>query len=233
VSRALSLLKPLKTIRYKLFKTYGLNFLNPHISMLTSARSIFQIGQIGFNERARKRGAPVAAALQRQGFGSCVAGAFINDDSQQIPRPPLIADAESDLMDRILVIDDEPSIADLIREALTRYGYTVRTASNGRQGLQLLRDTAFDLVVTDMCMPDLDGTCIVRHVRGSSRPLTPVIGISGTPWLLEGADCDAILPKPFSLQALVDTVKCLRSTSLSGPHHPNTIPTPINAQPAP
>ena len=135
-------------------------------------------------------------------------------------------------MDRILVIDDEPGIAELIREVLTRYDYTVRTASSGRQGLQFLKDTAFDLVVTDMCMPDIDGAGIVRHVRGSSRPLTPVIGISGTPWLLEGAGCDAILPKPFSLQALVDAVKCLRSLDLSGPHPPNAIPIPINAQPA-
>ena len=136
---------------------------------------------------------------------------------------------ESDVMNRILVIDDESCILDLIREALTKYGYTVETASDGRQGLQRLKDAAFDLVLTDMCMPDLDGACIVRHVRRSSRPLTPVIGISGTPWLLEGADCDAVLSKPFPLQALVDTVKNLTRISLSAVH--STIPfTPsINA----
>lgn len=134
-------------------------------------------------------------------------------------------------MNRILVIDDEPSISDLIREALTKFGYTVETASNGRQGLQFLKDASFDLVVTDMCMPDLDGACIVRHVRSSSRPLTPVIGISGTPWLLEGADCDAVLPKPFPLQALVDTVKLLKRISLSATPNPTAFPLPLNAQP--
>ena len=118
-------------------------------------------------------------------------------------------------MNRILVIDDEQSISDLIQEALTRFGYTVETASNGRQGLQRLQGGAFDLIVTDMYMPDLDGACIVRHVRSSSRPYTPVIGISGTPWRLEDADCDAVLPKPFPLQTLVDTVKRLERTSLS------------------
>jgi DNA-binding response OmpR family regulator len=133
-------------------------------------------------------------------------------------------------MNRILVIDDEPGISDMIREALTRFGYTVETASNGRQGLQLLKDASFDLVVTDMCMPDLDGAFIVRHVRSSSRPLTPVIGISGTPWLLEGADCDAVLPKPFPLQDLVDTVKHLKRISLSAAPNPTVFPISPNAQ---
>lgn len=127
----------------------------------------------------------------------------------------LIWHAESDVMNRILVIDDESCILDLIREALTKFGYTVETASNGRQGVQRLKNASFDLVLTDMCMPDLDGACIVRQVRRSSNPLTPVIGISGTPWLLEGADCDAILSKPFPLQALVDTVKHLTRIRLS------------------
>lgn len=118
-------------------------------------------------------------------------------------------------MNRILVIDDEPSIADLIREVLTRFGYDVEIAYNGRRGLQYLQEGVFDMVVTDMYMPDLDGACIIDHIRGSSRPSTPVIGISGTPWRLEGADCDAILPKPFPLQDLVDTIKHLERDSLS------------------
>jgi CheY-like chemotaxis protein len=133
-------------------------------------------------------------------------------------------------MTRILVIDDEPGIPDMIRQALTRFGYTVETASNGRQGLQLIKDTAFDLVVTDMCMPDLGGTTIVGHIRSSSRPLTPVIGISGTPWLLEGAGCDAVLPKPFPLQALVDSVKHLTGISLSAAPNPTVFPISQNVQ---
>ena len=133
-------------------------------------------------------------------------------------------------MNRILVIDDEPSIADMIRDVLTRFGYRVETASNGRQGLQLLRDSSFDLVVTDMCMPDLDGDCIVRHVRSSSRPLTPIIGISGTPWLLEGVNCDAVLPKPFLLQALVDTVTQLKKISMAAVPNPAAFAIPPNTQ---
>jgi DNA-binding response OmpR family regulator len=131
-------------------------------------------------------------------------------------------------MNRILVIDDEPCISDLIHQALTKHGYTVETASNGRQGLQRLKDASFDLVVTDMCMPDLDGAFIVGHIRRSRHPLTPVIGISGTPWLLEGAGCDAVLPKPFLLRALVDMVKRLQRIRLSTAPNPSALPLPQN-----
>lgn len=127
-------------------------------------------------------------------------------------------------MNLILVIDDETSIAELIHEALTGCGYTVETASSGRSGLQRLKETPFDLVVTDMCMPDIDGTRIVQHIRSSSRPLTPVIGISGTPWLLEGVDFDTVLPKPFSLKTLIDSVNQLIHTSLPGSPAPTTCP---------
>lgn len=133
-------------------------------------------------------------------------------------------------MNRILVIDDEPFISDLIRQVLIKLGYTVETAPNGREGLRCLKNASFDLVVTDMCMPDLDGASIVRHVRGSSRPLTPVIGISGTPWLLLGADCDAVLSKPFLLQDLIDAVQRMEKISLASASTPTAFDMPLDAQ---
>ena len=132
---------------------------------------------------------------------------------------------ESEVMKRILIIDDEPGIADLICDALTKFGYTVSTAPSGREGLRRLNQTVFDLVVTDMSMPDMDGAEVVRAVRRSDRPQTPVIGISGTPWLLEGVDCDAVLHKPFRLLALIDTIKCLNQCDFSAP--PNPLPLPM------
>ena len=133
-------------------------------------------------------------------------------------------------MNHILVIDDELGISDLICEALKRSGYTVETAFNGRQGVQRFNDTFYDLVVTDMCMPDLDGNGIIRHIRNSSRPFTPIIGISGTPWRLQGADCDAVLPKPFPLRALVESVKRLTQLSLADASSPRAFS--LNDQPA-
>ena len=118
-------------------------------------------------------------------------------------------------MNRILVIDDELNITEMIREVLTRFGYTVRTAADGRQGMEQLKKSVYDLVVTDMCMPDLEGAQIVRFIRNSERCHTPVIGISGTPWLFEQTDCDAVLPKPFHLKELVDTVDHLMRQELT------------------
>ena len=112
-------------------------------------------------------------------------------------------------MSRILVIDDEVSISKLIREVLMGHGHNVKTAANGREGLRLLSEFKFDLIVTDMCMPDINGSSIVSYVRNSNRHRTPIIGISGTPWMLEGVECDEVLAKPFSLKLLVETVRRL------------------------
>ena len=112
-------------------------------------------------------------------------------------------------MIRILVIDDELGISEIICEALKPFGYAVETAINGRQGIERFNDTIYDLVVTDFGLPDIDGNSVIRHIRNSCRPFTPVIGISGTPWLLEGSDCDAVLSKPFPLRALIELVKRL------------------------
>jgi CheY-like chemotaxis protein len=110
-------------------------------------------------------------------------------------------------MGNILVIDDEKGISELICETLTRFGYTVEVTTDGLNALRLFKNGFFDLVITDMCMPNIDGPTLVRHIRRSNRPNTPVIGISGTPWMFKKTDCDAFLTKPFSLLKLVQSVK--------------------------
>jgi CheY-like chemotaxis protein len=112
-------------------------------------------------------------------------------------------------MCRILVIDDEYGILHLIREALTRYGHRVETAANGREGIQKFDEGTFDLVITDILMPLVDGNGVVRHIRQHCRQEIPVIGISGTPWLSQQADFDLVLAKPFRLQTLVESVSAL------------------------
>jgi two-component system response regulator VanR len=112
-------------------------------------------------------------------------------------------------MCRILVIDDEYGILHLIREALTRYGHRVETAANGREGIQKFDEGTFDLVITDILMPLVDGNGVVRHIRQHGRQEIPVIGISGTPWLSKQSDFDLVLAKPFRLQTLVESVAAL------------------------
>jgi len=112
-------------------------------------------------------------------------------------------------MCRILVIDDENGILHLIREALTRNGHSVEIAANGQEGIQKFDQGAFDLVITDILMPVVDGNGVVRHIRKHRRQEIPIIGISGTPWLSKQSDFDLVLPKPFRLQTLVESVSLL------------------------
>ena len=109
----------------------------------------------------------------------------------------------------ILVIDDETGILQIIRQVLTKCGYSVETAADGREGIRKFDDGSFDIVITDIRMPGLDGNGVDEHIRRSDRQSIPVIAISATPWLMENNHFDQVLPKPFPLQDLVETIHSL------------------------
>lgn len=109
-------------------------------------------------------------------------------------------------MYQILVIDDEKFVLDFLEKALTRYGYQVKAALGGREGLRYFENDVFDLVITDVVMPDINGSTVAHHIRRSSRPKTPIISMSGTPWLSEGDEFDVCLQKPFGLHDLLEAV---------------------------
>jgi DNA-binding response OmpR family regulator len=117
-------------------------------------------------------------------------------------------------MHHVLVIDDEESVSRVLQLGLTKFGYEAKTAARGREGLRLFGDEDFDLVITDIVMPDMDGYEVARHIRGSDRPGTPIIAISGTPWLLENDAFDRVLSKPFSLKTLGEVIKSLVDQTL-------------------
>lgn len=113
------------------------------------------------------------------------------------------------LMRSVLVVDDERSILELFDYALSINGYQVETASDGPEGLRKFREGRFDLVITDILLNGTDGRDLLERIRTSDKPRTPVIGVSGTPWLLENTDFDQVLEKPFSIQRLIDSVQGL------------------------
>jgi len=115
-------------------------------------------------------------------------------------------------MGSILVIDDEHNITNLIREALEMFGHQVEIAFDGREGIDKFGRGRFDLVITDIRMPGVDGHQVLEHVRNAAGRI-PVIGMSGTPWLLEQRDFDQVLSKPFPLQRLVRTVDRLSKSA--------------------
>ena len=112
-------------------------------------------------------------------------------------------------MSSILVIEDEKGILGLIEVALSRHGHRVDTAADGKEGIQKFDDGNFDMVITDVLMPEVGGLGVLQHIRGSSHQRVPIIGMSGTPWLMHGSDFDMVLAKPFPLQKLVDSVRNL------------------------
>jgi DNA-binding response OmpR family regulator len=112
-------------------------------------------------------------------------------------------------MYHILVIEDEKDILDILEIILLKAGYKVETALDGQKGIKKFDNGQFDLVITDINMPGLDGRKVVEHIRNSDRPCTPIIGISGTPWLLENIPLDAVFKKPFPPQDLVSSTRHL------------------------
>jgi DNA-binding response OmpR family regulator len=100
----------------------------------------------------------------------------------------------------------------VIKETLTRFGHNVEIAIDGIEGIQKFDDGSYDMVITDLRMPRLDGKGVVQHIqhiRKSHRRSVPILGISGTPWQTQDSGFDAVLSKPFPLQELVESVKKL------------------------
>jgi DNA-binding response OmpR family regulator len=115
-------------------------------------------------------------------------------------------------MKRILVIDDDKLVRETIVDTLIDDGHTVESAENGIEGLRTLRSAPFDLVVTDLYMPEKEGIEIIVEIR-RDFPSVKILAVSGgetgqlTVAKLLGAD--KTLRKPFDLGDLTNTVKIL------------------------
>ncbi|MGD9138036.1 MAG: response regulator [Desulfobacterales bacterium] len=112
-------------------------------------------------------------------------------------------------MSTILVIDDEKKILQLMDQALTKFGHHVETADDGQEGIRKFDDGCFDIVITDILMPHIDGKGVAAHIRKSKKQSIPVIAMSGTPWLLENETFDMVLSKPFPLHKLIESIRSL------------------------
>ncbi len=116
-------------------------------------------------------------------------------------------------MVRILVIDDELSVLEVLREILQLEGYDVVTAANGEEGLELFKKTPCDLVITDMVMPVKDGLQTILDLR-KENPDLPVIAMSGggaiskERYLAVAGYLDRVITiaKPFSVKSITEAV---------------------------
>jgi DNA-binding response OmpR family regulator len=128
---------------------------------------------------------------------------------------------------KILVVDDDKKMVELIRLYLARDGYAVLEASDGRQALDLARQRAPALIVLDLMLPVVDGLDVCRILRAESRvPIIMLTARSTEDDKLLGLDlgADDYLTKPFSPRELVARIRAvLRRTTESAPPLPQEI----------
>ena len=115
-----------------------------------------------------------------------------------------------DAKSNILVVDDEPQITRVLKTTLSSQGYGVRTASDGDEAVQLMRDWSPDLIITDLRMPNMSGLDLCRHVRTKSRVPIIVLSVKGEERAkVEALDAgaDDYVTKPFGVNELLARVR--------------------------
>ena len=125
--------------------------------------------------------------------------------------------AEVEQMDKILIIEDEPAIRDILRELLTDAGYEVEEAADGLEGVEKFRAGSFSLVLLDLMLPKLDGYGVCEQIRAvSDVPVIMITALSGEEAEVRAFElrADDYITKPFSLRLVLMRV-CLLYTSLS------------------
>ena len=124
-----------------------------------------------------------------------------------IRRPPI-----GNLMKHVLVVDDEPRIAEICRDYLVRAGYTVITAGNGVDAVTLARAKQPDLIVLDLGLPKMDGLDVTKAIRAYSN--VPIIMLTarvdeGDKLVGLELGADDYITKPFSPRELVARVRAV------------------------
>lgn len=118
----------------------------------------------------------------------------------------------------ILIVDDEPAVTDLLEYNLKKAGYTVLTASDGLQALQMVRDTRPDMILLDVMIPEMDGLDVCRELRKTHK--TPVIMITARSEEVDRVvglelGADDYICKPFSVRELMARIKAVLRRSQS------------------
>jgi DNA-binding response OmpR family regulator len=120
----------------------------------------------------------------------------------------------ADSVRRIVYIEDEPEMVDLVRLILTRKRYEVTGASGGRDGLDLVKKMLPDAVLLDLMMPDMDGWEVYQQLKAEDdTKRIPVIVITAKAQNIDKvlglhiAKVDDYISKPFSPKELVDSIE--------------------------
>lgn len=129
-------------------------------------------------------------------------------------------------MNKILIIEDEPSVLEAISAYLRKEGYEVYTAERGYKGLECTEDIAFDLIILDLMLPDISGEEICKRIRAKSNTyIFMLTAKSSLEERIRGLDlgADEYLVKPFSPREIVARVNALFRRIKDIPENKNVV----------
>jgi DNA-binding response OmpR family regulator len=112
---------------------------------------------------------------------------------------------------RVLIVDDEPGILEMLGEILVTQGYTVATAPTGREALERLQTFAADVIILDIVMPGMSGNQMLTTLRAQGAAV-PAIAISGAPDRV-GPGFLAVLDKPIDVERLMGLIEATTQRS--------------------
>ncbi|HVU18141.1 MAG TPA: response regulator [Candidatus Didemnitutus sp.] len=122
---------------------------------------------------------------------------------------------------RILVVDDDEMLRKLVQRTGLRYGWNVTLASDGLEAARLVMDTRWDVLLTDILMPGMDGVELIRLVRRRG-PNTVIVATTGGGnfevdylHMAQLLGARLVLRKPFGLQELIDVMRVAIATSIN------------------
>ncbi|HZE27635.1 MAG TPA: response regulator transcription factor [Terriglobales bacterium] len=115
---------------------------------------------------------------------------------------------------KLLVVEDEARMVELLRKGLTEEGHTVVCASDGSEGLELARDYEFDVIILDIMMPKLNGYDLAQRLR-TERIATPMLMLTArdsVPDVVRGLDAgaDDYMTKPFAFEELLARLRAVK-----------------------
>jgi len=115
---------------------------------------------------------------------------------------------------KLLVVEDEARMVELLRKGLSEEGHTVVCARDGSEGLDLARNYEFDVIILDVMMPKLNGYQVAQRLRSAhiATPLLMLTAKDSVPDLVRGLDsgADDYLTKPFAFEELLARLRAVK-----------------------
>jgi len=120
---------------------------------------------------------------------------------------------------KLLIVEDEARMVDLLRKGLTEEGHTVTCALDGAEGLTLAKDYEFDVIILDIMMPKVSGHELAKRLRADNirTPILMLTARDSVPDIVKGLDlgADDYMTKPFSFDELIARLRAVKRRALA------------------